>query len=66
MTSEYNRLIEQNKRLIEILKPYAFMWQNKQTNMLNWKDCYKAQRALIDIMGVEKYLKEVKEARDAT
>ena len=57
------QLARENEHLIELLKPYAFMWQNKQTNHLNWKDCYRAQILLIDIMGKEQYLKE---ARDAT
>ena len=59
------QLAKENEHLIELLKPHAFMWQNKQTSTLNWKDCYKAQLLLLDIMGKEKYLKEAKEARDA-
>ena len=58
---EYDELAKQNEMLIELLKPFAFMWQNKQTNEQNWKDCYRAQMLLIDIMSKEQYLKEAKD-----
>ncbi len=57
-----DKLNIQNKVLIEALKPFAFSWQNVRTREINWKDCYRAQLLLIDIMGKDRYLKEAKDA----
>lgn len=60
---EYTILLEQQERLIEVLKPFAFDWQNKQVPVVGWERYYNAHLALLDIMDGDKYLKEAKDAR---
>lgn len=60
---EYGVLLEQQERLIKVLKPFAFDWQNKQMPTVGWERYYNAHLALVDIMDKDEYLKEAEDAR---
>jgi hypothetical protein len=59
----YMVLLDQREELIDVLKPFAFSFQNAKTNDVEWEDFYRAHHLLLDLMNRDEYLKEAKDAR---
>ena len=63
LKQEYMVLLDQREELINVLKPFAFSFQNAKTNDVEWEDFYRAHCLLLDLMDKDEYLKEAKDAR---